>query len=222
MHNLGRKLCSFSKGPLVFCVIIVLFFPFGADSKKTINDHQSALSTVAERTGIEQVSVQEKAGQIVKAALSLVGIVFFILVFYAGLRWMTARGEQDVIAKARNTIIYAVIGLAITVAAFAITNFLTQRLIEGKATGSGAIGGPSDSFGNQPMGCCMDKVGEGPLSSWGNAGIWACRIDVEETCRTVGNAVSSGDDIVGDDYWKWFEGEKWPACEARCDEINIF
>jgi len=202
---------------------LFVFLPQGDAfaAKKTIQDHQGALSTVAERTGIEQVSFQEKAAQIVKAALSLVGILFFILVFYAGFRWMTARGEQDVVGKARNTIVYATIGLVITVAAFAVTNFFTERIIENKNTGSGTIGGPSDALGNQAMGCCMDKVGTGPLSDWGDAGVWACRIDVQETCKAVGNQASVGDDIVGDDYWKWFEGEKWPACEARCNEINV-
>ena len=46
--------------------------------------------------------------------------------------WMLARGEEDRITKARETIIAAVIGLVIVVSAYAITNLVTERILLSK------------------------------------------------------------------------------------------
>ena len=47
---------------------------------------------------------------------------------YAGVLWMTARGDETKTEKARNIIIATVIGLFITVSAYAITKFVTSKL----------------------------------------------------------------------------------------------
>jgi len=63
---------------------------------------------------------------IVGKALSILtiflGIVFLGLMIYAGYLWMMARGNEQDIEKAKNIIIYAVIGLVVVLSAYAITN----------------------------------------------------------------------------------------------------
>jgi hypothetical protein len=73
-------------------------------------------------------------GTVVGAFLSLIGIVFFVLVLYGGILWMTAAGNQDTVKKSINTIISASIGLVIVLSAYAITNFVLQSV---------GTGGPS-------------------------------------------------------------------------------
>ena len=67
-------------------------------------------------------------GQIIKAALTISGVVFLVLIVYAGFRWMTAQGNTDEIEKAKKTIQAAVIGIVLAAAAFAITNFVIGAL----------------------------------------------------------------------------------------------
>lgn len=67
-------------------------------------------------------------GRIVNAILGVVGIIFFILIFWAGARWMTAGGNDDVINESKSTIKAAVIGITITLSAFLITNFVFVQL----------------------------------------------------------------------------------------------
>lgn len=69
-------------------------------------------------------------GNIVKIALGLVGTVFFLLMLYAGFLWMTARGAQDTVKKAKDMISAAIIGLVIVSAAYAVSNFVIQGVSE--------------------------------------------------------------------------------------------
>jgi hypothetical protein len=68
------------------------------------------------------------AGGIIKIFLSLLGVIFVVLMIYGGYLWMTARGNQEQVTKAKELIINAVIGLAIVVAAYAITYFALYML----------------------------------------------------------------------------------------------
>lgn len=52
---------------------------------------------------------------------TFLGITFLGLMLYAGFIWMTARGNEQEVGKAKNIIIYAVIGLTVILAAYAIT-----------------------------------------------------------------------------------------------------
>lgn len=67
-------------------------------------------------------------GAIIRGVLAVVGTVFFILTIYAGLLWMTSSGNEEKITKARDIIVAAVIGLLITLSAYAITYFVANKL----------------------------------------------------------------------------------------------
>ncbi len=74
-------------------------------------------------------------GTVIKAALSLTGVIFMSLIVYAGFLWMTAQGEESQIEKSQTMIRGAVIGLIITLGAYSITNFVVPKVLE-RATGS--------------------------------------------------------------------------------------
>lgn len=84
----------------------------------------------------EDNPIYARVQTVVSVALSMVSIVFFILMTYAGLRWMTSRGNEELAAKAKHTLEAAVIGIIITVSAYAISTFILDRL-GGTATNSG-------------------------------------------------------------------------------------
>lgn len=64
--------------------------------------------------------------QIIRAALSLFGMVFFVLMIYAGYLWMTAGGNDEQVTKAKSLLFQATIGAAIIFAAYSITTFATK------------------------------------------------------------------------------------------------
>lgn len=63
----------------------------------------------------------------------MLGIVFAItacvavlIIVIAGFRYIAARGDPNAVAQARNAILYAVIGLIISMAAFSIVTFVVR------------------------------------------------------------------------------------------------
>jgi hypothetical protein len=67
-------------------------------------------------------------GAIVKGVLGFVGTAFLVLTIYGGILWMTASGREEQVESAKKVITSAIIGVAITMAAYAITYFITARL----------------------------------------------------------------------------------------------
>lgn len=68
-------------------------------------------------------------GNVIRAALGLLGIVLVVLMLYAGFLWMTARGNSDQVEKAKSTIIRAVVGALIIFSAYAITGFVVNAIV---------------------------------------------------------------------------------------------
>ncbi|PIT86477.1 MAG: hypothetical protein COU33_02920 [Candidatus Magasanikbacteria bacterium CG10_big_fil_rev_8_21_14_0_10_43_6] len=185
---------------------VVLLFgaanTFAKDLK--VGDAQGFLNEAVAPTGISQSDISSGAGVLVKRVLAAVGIIFFGLMVYAGFLWMTARGEEDQITKARNTIVGAIIGLIVTVGAYGITAILVTRLQQGASGG----GNPNNKTA---QGCCQDRV---------NA-IWACRITTESDCTERGLVCEPGDDFCSPSDFNFNENiVEIPACVATCDEKN--
>lgn len=67
-------------------------------------------------------------GQVIQVVLSFLGIAATGLVIYGGFLWLTARGNDEVVKKARGIIVNAIIGLIIIMSAYAITNFVVTQL----------------------------------------------------------------------------------------------
>lgn len=68
-------------------------------------------------------------GRIINVALGFLGIIFLLLLLYAGFLYMTAQGEKEPIEKANKIIKQSVIGLIIIVAGFGISNFILGSLV---------------------------------------------------------------------------------------------
>lgn len=77
---------------------------------------------------LNEFELEESIGRAIAAALALVGVLFFALMIYGGYLWMTARGEKDQLDKAKQTIIAASIGIAITLGAYAVTTFVIIKI----------------------------------------------------------------------------------------------
>ena len=71
--------------------------------------------------GTNTQSLSKAVGDIIAIVLSFVGVIFFGLVIYAGILWMTARGNEEQVTKAKKIMMDASIGLAVTLAAYIIT-----------------------------------------------------------------------------------------------------
>jgi len=66
---------------------------------------------------------------IVNTALFVIGAVAVLMLIYGGIRYTISGGDEKAITSAKNTILYAVVGIIIAVLAYAIINFVLTSLM---------------------------------------------------------------------------------------------
>jgi hypothetical protein cdiviTM7_00627 len=64
---------------------------------------------------------------IVEVLLTAVGVISIIMIVIGGIMFALSSGDAQKAAKARNTVLYAVVGLAVSLFASAIVNFVFNR-----------------------------------------------------------------------------------------------
>lgn len=66
--------------------------------------------------------------QITNTILYIVGVVAVIMLIIGGIRYVISGGDAKKVTDAKNTVLYAIIGLVIAVFAYAIVNFVITSL----------------------------------------------------------------------------------------------
>ena len=85
------------------------------------------LSIVSYSAGYDpENNIDSMVGKMIFTALSLLGIIFLILLIYAGYLWMTASGNEQQVEKAKSMITAAMIGLIIVLSAYSILILLVH------------------------------------------------------------------------------------------------
>lgn len=65
---------------------------------------------------------------VINILLFIVGAAAVIMIIIGGLRYVTSGGDSSNVTAAKNTILYAVVGLVVASLAFAIVNFVVDKL----------------------------------------------------------------------------------------------
>lgn len=128
---------------LLLAVLIVSSFGYAqfsqAGTQKDINDQLNNAGQKGWGVVIsDSNSLPRIAQYVISAFLGLLGIIFLVLIIYAGFNWMTAQGDEEKVTLAKNTLTRAIIGLVIITAAYSITYFVFSSL-------PGGGGAPSTS-----------------------------------------------------------------------------
>ncbi|MBO4812770.1 hypothetical protein J5491_01325 [Candidatus Saccharibacteria bacterium] len=66
--------------------------------------------------------------QVTNTVLYIVGIIAVIMLIIGGIKYVVSGGDSKKVTDAKNTILYAIIGLIIAFLAFAIVNFVISAL----------------------------------------------------------------------------------------------
>jgi len=120
----------FNKVVLSFCLLGLLLAAAPvvtqAQAEREISQF---LGEAGVRSGLGARDIRLTAALIIGYSLSVLGIIFIVLMTYAGFLWMTAGGEEEKITKARKLIFNSIIALAIVLAAFGITVFVFRAFV---------------------------------------------------------------------------------------------
>jgi hypothetical protein len=100
-------------------------------SKSTALDR---LKSVASKSGpyddtTSADTLSTTIGVVISAALSLLGVVFIVLIVIAGYKWMMAQGNEKEVTEAQTSMKNAIIGLIVTLSAYAIWQFIGTYII---------------------------------------------------------------------------------------------
>lgn len=67
---------------------------------------------------------------IINILLFIIGVIAVIMLIIGGIRYVVSGGDQAAVTAAKNTILYAVIGIIVAILAYAIVNFVITGLAE--------------------------------------------------------------------------------------------
>jgi hypothetical protein len=129
-----KKYFKFYLSIIILNIIFVCNTAY-ADTAKNLFDKSLGIS--ADKSGYSMAQ-KDGEGYIIKLAgtaikyyfLGFLGIAFLLLTIWAGYLWMTARGNEQQVEKAKTVIIDTVIGLIIVLAAYAIVRFFGENLVK--------------------------------------------------------------------------------------------
>ncbi|MCR4752919.1 MAG: pilin [Candidatus Saccharibacteria bacterium] len=69
-------------------------------------------------------NLQATVNNVLSVVFTLVGVIAVIVIIIGGVYYITSNGDAEKIKKGKNTIMYGIIGLIVTLLAFAIVSFV--------------------------------------------------------------------------------------------------
>ena len=82
--------------------------------------------------GLKQVGGNDRTGigdivsKVINFLLFFVGVISVIMIIYGGIQYTTSAGDSGKVTNAKNTILYAIVGLIVSILAYAIVNFVVK------------------------------------------------------------------------------------------------
>lgn len=121
-------------GSVAAGMLYVVPTPVHASAKDSITSGVNAtgLNNDKNCTNAKGKAVKCSFGDIVKnivnIMLFIIGALSVILIVFGGIRYTTSAGDSSRVKAAKDTIMYAVIGLVVALLAYAIVNFVLTSL----------------------------------------------------------------------------------------------
>ncbi len=101
------------------------------DPHEKENTGQSPSSTSLKKFADQLNKLEAKTlpaliGVIIKGLMGIIGTVALVMMLYGGILWMTARGNSETTTKARDTILWAGLGIVVIFASYALVDFIFE------------------------------------------------------------------------------------------------
>lgn len=126
MQKLKNLIVGAALVALPFSAMVAVPFAHAVSSLDDAIDNLGAVNTTA---GLGDSELPDTIGLLIGVLLGLLGIIFLLLIIYAGFTWMTAQGEAKAVTKAKDIMITSVVGLIILLSAYAISKFVLDNLV---------------------------------------------------------------------------------------------
>jgi cytochrome bd-type quinol oxidase subunit 2 len=130
---------------MVFLVGAALATPALVPAVVSADDIQDPLCggtnfTFTNGTCTDLGETDDNASNLIKAIINIlsviVGVIAVVMIIFGGLKYITSNGESSNITSAKNTIIFAIVGLVIVALAQFIVRFVLNKAIKSTTEGS--------------------------------------------------------------------------------------
>jgi len=111
----------------IFGAVIGLIISFGAIAITNLVFNVLIGGGTPNEFGVRQISAEDLLQNGLNLTYYIVGILAVVVIVLAGLSYVTSAGDSGKVTRAKNMILYAVVGLVVVIAAYAITNFVILR-----------------------------------------------------------------------------------------------
>jgi hypothetical protein len=116
---------------LLVLLVAPIFLLNGNSAQAYDFKEESGLGNSADKAGFittGDLSIELTVGKIVLIIISFLGVVFLGMIIYGGFTYMTAHGNEEKVKKAMGTIMSALLGFIVTLAAYVLTYFVFNSL----------------------------------------------------------------------------------------------
>jgi len=76
------------------------------------------------KVNIPVIEAEDVLHNVLNITYALLGVIAIIVIILGGIIYITSAGNPNSITKAKNQILYAVVGVVVVIIAFAVTNFV--------------------------------------------------------------------------------------------------
>lgn len=98
------------------------------DRQQGMGAEPGEVGEVFNESGGEPTDFRTMMIRVILILLSFLGIVYLILIMWAGYKWMISQGNSDEITEAKARLLSSTIGLAIILASYGIATFVLRSL----------------------------------------------------------------------------------------------
>jgi heme/copper-type cytochrome/quinol oxidase subunit 2 len=142
-----------NKLALSFSLLVLMLFPVltpaaasaaeikrslctGSDLKITSNPDAGSCQNVNDPSTGAEKQANDLIKSIVNILSSIVGVLAVIMLIFEGFRYVTSGGNTETVGKAKNTILYAIVGLLIVAFAQLIVHFVLSQTSQASSGGA--------------------------------------------------------------------------------------
>ncbi len=108
-----------------------------------LSNVQSGVTKTSDAAG--GLTMQQVITTVIGTMLFVVGLLAVVMLIYGGIRYVTSHGDKAQVTAAKETIMYAVVGLVVAIAAFAVVQWITNDVFKGGASSSSSSSESSSS-----------------------------------------------------------------------------
>jgi hypothetical protein len=134
---INRLINTIKAVSLMLFIVIGVSLPVNAQSNSLIDNNIKCGSNIS---GLNSSSCNtsvagsgQKLEGLIKTVINIfsviVGSVAVIMIIFGGFKYITSGGSSDGVSGAKNTILYAIVGLVIVAFAQIIVQFVLQRIV---------------------------------------------------------------------------------------------